>query len=134
MERQFSKPVEEGAEYDITIEAVGEKGDGIAKVEGFVIFVPGTKEGDKVKVKVEKVLRKFAIGKVIGESEAKDVEVEEAPENPVEDEPAEEATEEAPAEEEAPEEEAPAEEATEEAPEEEFPKELPKEEEKKKKK
>jgi len=43
--------------YDVTIEGIAQKGDGIAKVEGFIIFVPGTKVGDKVTIKVEKVLR-----------------------------------------------------------------------------
>ncbi len=82
MERRFYKPVQEGKEYEVTIEAVGEKGDGIAKIEGFVVFVPGAKAGEKVKIKVDKVLRKFAIGSIIGEAEK--VEVAEAPENPVE--------------------------------------------------
>ena len=34
-------PVKVGAELDVKIEGVGEKGDGIAKVQGFVLFVPG---------------------------------------------------------------------------------------------
>ena len=41
-----SVPVNVGDEVDVKVEAVGEKGDGIAKVGGFVIFVPGTKEGE----------------------------------------------------------------------------------------
>lgn len=59
-------PVNVGDELDLTIEAVGEKGDGIAKVKGFVIFVPGTKQGESVKVKINKVLRKVGFGEVIG--------------------------------------------------------------------
>ncbi|PIN78502.1 deoxyribonuclease, partial [Candidatus Woesearchaeota archaeon CG10_big_fil_rev_8_21_14_0_10_34_8] len=34
-------PVQVGEELDVTIEAVGEKGDGVAKKNGFVLFVPG---------------------------------------------------------------------------------------------
>ncbi|MDP6294220.1 MAG: TRAM domain-containing protein, partial [Candidatus Woesearchaeota archaeon] len=49
-------PVSVGEEIDVTIEAVGEKGDGIAKKEGFVLFVPGVKEGDQVRIKITKVL------------------------------------------------------------------------------
>ena len=45
-------PVKEGEVYDVEILSIGEKGDGFAKVQGFVIVVPGTKKGDKVKVKV----------------------------------------------------------------------------------
>ena len=59
-------PVNVGDELDLTIEAVGEKGDGIAKVKGFVIFVPGTKQGEIVKVKINKVLRKVGFGEVVG--------------------------------------------------------------------
>ncbi len=61
-------PVHVGEEVDVKIEAVGEKGDGIAKVKGFVIFVPNTKAGDEVKVKITKVLRKVGFGEVVGTS------------------------------------------------------------------
>jgi predicted RNA-binding protein with TRAM domain len=54
-------PVLEGAVHDVTIEGIAREGDGIARIQGFVIFVPGTKVGDHVKIKIEKVLRKFAI-------------------------------------------------------------------------
>ena len=59
-------PIEEGEELDVTIEAVGEKGDGIAKAKGFVIFVPGGKQGDNVRVRVTKVLRNFSFGEIVG--------------------------------------------------------------------
>lgn len=61
-------PVEVGHELDIKIEAVGEKGDGVAKVKGFVLFVPGTKEGDNVRVKVTKVLRNMGFAEVVGDA------------------------------------------------------------------
>ena len=61
-------PVNVGDEIDVKIEAVGEKGDGIAKKEGFVLFVPNTKEGQEVKIRVTKVLRKVGFAEVVGES------------------------------------------------------------------
>lgn len=61
-------PVKVGEELDIRIEAVGEKGDGIAKKNGFVLFVPNTKEGDNVKIKVTKVLRRVGFAEVVGPS------------------------------------------------------------------
>ncbi|MFT4297960.1 MAG: TRAM domain-containing protein, partial [Candidatus Woesearchaeota archaeon] len=64
---RFAPPVREGEELDLNIEAVGEKGDGIAKKEGFVIFVPNTQVGQNARVKVTKVLRKVAFGEVVGE-------------------------------------------------------------------
>ncbi len=54
-------PVKVGESYDVSIDDIAKEGDGIARVQGFVIFVPQTKVGDKVKIKVNKVMRKFAI-------------------------------------------------------------------------
>ncbi|HIH38227.1 TRAM domain-containing protein [Candidatus Woesearchaeota archaeon] len=62
-------PVRVGEEVDVRIEAVGGKGDGIAKIQGFVIFVPGTNEGDEVRVKVNKVLNKVGFGEVVGKAQ-----------------------------------------------------------------
>ena len=62
-----SVPINEGDEFEVKIEAVGEKGDGIAKKDGFVIFVPNTKEGDEVKIRVTRVLRRVGFGEVVGE-------------------------------------------------------------------
>ncbi|MFP4403347.1 MAG: TRAM domain-containing protein [Candidatus Woesearchaeota archaeon] len=61
-------PVKQGEELDVTIETVGEKGDGIAKKDGFVLFIPNVKAGDKVKIKVNKVLKKVGFAEVIGKS------------------------------------------------------------------
>ena len=60
-------PVSDGEELDVKIEAVGEKGDGIAKKDGFVLFIPNTKQGDEVRVKITRVLPKVGFAEVIGE-------------------------------------------------------------------
>jgi predicted RNA-binding protein with TRAM domain len=65
--RSFA-PIQVGQELDVKIEAVGEKGDGIAKVKGFVIFVPNTKAGEDVKIRITKVSKKVGFGEVIGGS------------------------------------------------------------------
>ena len=52
---------------DVKIEAVGEKGDGIAKKDGFVLFVAGTKQGDEVRIRVTRVLQKVGFAEVSGE-------------------------------------------------------------------
>tara|TARA_Y100000310_G_scaffold167610_2_gene167538 strand:- start:21093 stop:21479 length:387 start_codon:yes stop_codon:yes gene_type:complete len=67
--RRSFAPVNVGDVIDLKIEAVGEKGDGIAKIKGFVIFVPGVKEGDEVKVKITKVLQKVGFGEVVGDTD-----------------------------------------------------------------
>lgn len=65
-EQRTFAPVKVGEELDVKIEAVGEKGDGIAKKNGFVLFIPGVKEGDEVKIRVTKVLRKVGFAEVVG--------------------------------------------------------------------
>jgi len=64
-------PVSVGEELDVKIEAVGEKGDGIAKKNGFVLFVPNVKEGDEVRIRVTKVLRKVGFAEKIGDATGK---------------------------------------------------------------
>jgi len=91
---RFEKPVKIGEEYDIEIKEVGSRGDGIARVKNFVIFVPDTKKGDKCKVKITQVRRRFAIAEKIGEAEKVEEAVEEV-EKEVKEEPKE-ATEEEP--------------------------------------
>ncbi|MDK2947757.1 MAG: hypothetical protein PWQ63_917 [Methanolobus sp.] len=61
---QSNAPVEAGESYDVTIEDIAREGDGIARVSGFVVFVPETKVGDEVTIKVTKVLSKFAFGEL----------------------------------------------------------------------
>jgi predicted RNA-binding protein with TRAM domain len=68
-QRQFA-PVKVGDEIDVKIEAVGEKGDGIAKVQGFVLFVPGVKEGEECKIRITRVLRKVGFAEKIGVGKA----------------------------------------------------------------
>ena len=68
--RQNFAPVKVGDELDVKIEAVGEKGDGLAKKDGFVLFVPSTKQGDQVRIKVTRVLAKVGFAEVVGKGEA----------------------------------------------------------------
>jgi predicted RNA-binding protein with TRAM domain len=58
-------PVELGQEYEGEIEDISRRGDGIAKIEGFVIFVPDTKKGEHVKFKITKIGRKFAVVEIV---------------------------------------------------------------------
>ena len=58
-------PVKVGERYKVRIEALGKGGDGIARIEGFVVFVPKTKIGDEVEIVINSVKQKFAFGEVI---------------------------------------------------------------------
>lgn len=66
-QRRFRhSPVKVGEQYDVTIEAISNRGDsGVAKIEGFVIFVPETKVNEKVKVKITKVGNGYATAELV---------------------------------------------------------------------
>src|SRR5271155_868437 len=61
----LKKPVEVGKEYNVTISDTSRRGEGIAKIDGFVIFVPGTKMGQSTRIKVTQVSERFANGQVV---------------------------------------------------------------------
>jgi predicted RNA-binding protein with TRAM domain len=61
-ERSFGgpKPVEIGKEYDVQVTELSRQGDGIARIQGFVIFVKKSKVGEKTRIKVVNVGQRFA--------------------------------------------------------------------------
>ncbi len=59
------KPIKPGDELEVEIEAVASQGDGIAKKDGFVIFIKGAKVGEKVKIRVTEVKARFGIGEIV---------------------------------------------------------------------
>ncbi len=59
-------PVEPGEIRYVEIEDLGKQGDGIARVErGYVIIVPDTEVGERVKIEVSEVKSNFAVGEVL---------------------------------------------------------------------
>jgi predicted RNA-binding protein with TRAM domain len=58
-------PVELGEELEVEITELSPKGEGIAKNQGFVIYVADAKLGDRVKVKITRVTDKAANAQVI---------------------------------------------------------------------
>ena len=59
-------PVDEGEVREVTIEAVGDQGDGIAKVErGYVVIVPGGQPGDEPTVEIEQVQENVAFASIV---------------------------------------------------------------------
>ena len=65
----FNKPVEVGKEYNVSISEVSRRGDGIAKIDGFVVFVAGSKQGQNVRIKITQVNERFASAQVVQSSE-----------------------------------------------------------------
>ena len=54
-----------GEVYEVMIQDVGSRGDGIARRGSYIIYIPGTAKGSMVKIKVEKVSGTRAFGRVV---------------------------------------------------------------------
>ena len=65
------KPVKVGEEYDVEINEIGSKGDGIARVKNFVVFVENSKKGEKARIKIREVHNKYAVADKVESKEQK---------------------------------------------------------------
>lgn len=59
------KPVAVGDVVDAMVESQSGQGDGIAKVNGFVVFVRGARKGESCKVRITDVKRTYATGEAV---------------------------------------------------------------------
>ncbi|MEM3464479.1 MAG: TRAM domain-containing protein [Candidatus Bathyarchaeia archaeon] len=59
------RPVRENQELEVVIDDIGSRGDGIARIQSFLIFVPNAKVGERVKVRILSVGEKFAVAEKI---------------------------------------------------------------------
>ena len=57
-------PVEKGKTYEVEIRSLGSGGEGVGSYEGFAVFVPGALPGEKARVFMEEVKKKYARGRV----------------------------------------------------------------------
>lgn len=60
------KPVKVGEELEVTVTELSKKGDGVTRVQGYVIFIPNAKRGQQVKIKITTIRPNFAIGELLG--------------------------------------------------------------------
>lgn len=58
-------PVELGEELEVDVSELSPKGEGIAKVQGLVVYVSKTKVGDHVKIKITRITGKTANAEII---------------------------------------------------------------------
>lgn len=58
-------PVEKNEDYIMTIDNMGYEGEGVGKIDNFTVFVAGAIIGEKVKVKIVKISKSFAFGKLL---------------------------------------------------------------------
>lgn len=59
-------PVEKGETLEVEIEDVGDQGDGIARIgPGYIVFVPDTEIGDRVRIEITQARDNFAFAEVL---------------------------------------------------------------------
>ena len=65
-ENTRAPPVEPGDQREVTIDSLGDQGDGIAKVDrGYVVIVPGARPDDEVTVEIEEARENVAFARVL---------------------------------------------------------------------
>ena len=62
------KPVEVGEEYGVDIQELSRRGEGIARIKGLATFIPNTKPGDHLKVRITRIGRRHAEARAITEA------------------------------------------------------------------
>ena len=62
---RLTAPVRAGDLLEVDIVDTGSEGDGIARIEGFTVFVPGAEEGETVRIRVEDVKPRFAFAQPV---------------------------------------------------------------------
>lgn len=72
------KPVESGKEYDVQVTEISRKGDGVARIQGFIVFVKGGRVGQKTRVRVTHVGDRFATAETIDGGEQQQAEQQQA--------------------------------------------------------
>jgi predicted RNA-binding protein with TRAM domain len=58
-------PVEMGKEYEVDITETSRQGEGIARIQGFVVFVANAKPQDHVKIKITRIGRRAANAEIV---------------------------------------------------------------------
>lgn len=58
-------PIEKNKQYIVDIIDYGFNGEGIAKINGFTIFIPNAIKGEKIKIQIVKILSSHGFGKII---------------------------------------------------------------------
>ncbi len=62
---KFVIPVIKNEDYIMTIDNMGYEGEGVGKIDNFTVFVAGAIVAEKVKIKIVKISKSFAFGKLL---------------------------------------------------------------------
>ncbi len=61
----MAKPIKKGETTNIEIIDLNFRGQGVGKIDNYVIFINNALPGDKVKIKISKAISKYAVGEVV---------------------------------------------------------------------
>jgi 23S rRNA (uridine2552-2'-O)-methyltransferase len=64
---RVTAPVSEGDERDAVVDDVGSEGDGVVKIDGYTVFVPGVETGDTVRIRITDVKSDYGFAEVVDE-------------------------------------------------------------------
>lgn len=62
---RLTGPVRPGEELEVTVVDVGSEGDGVARIDGFTVFVPDADVGETVRVRITDVKPRFAFSEPV---------------------------------------------------------------------
>ena len=58
-------PVKKNDELTLDILSLGSEGQGVGRVDGYAVFVPGALAGERVRVHIIKTTARYAVGKLL---------------------------------------------------------------------
>ncbi len=61
----INTPVEKNKDYVVKIDNLGYEGEGVGRINNFTIFVPAALPGEEVEVRIIKVNKNFAFGRLL---------------------------------------------------------------------
>ncbi|MFA1609578.1 23S rRNA (uridine(2552)-2'-O)-methyltransferase [Halobellus rubicundus] len=67
---RVTAPVSEGDELDVVVDDVGSEGDGVVKIDGYTLFVPGVETGESVRIRVDDVKANYGFAEVLNGDDA----------------------------------------------------------------
>lgn len=60
-------PVKVGEKRSVKIESKGEKGDGVVKINGYIVFIPEAEPEKKYDIEITKTFPRFGFAKILNE-------------------------------------------------------------------
>lgn len=57
--------LKEGDEHEVIIKDIGKRGDGVAYIGKYIVYIPGAVKGSQVKVKIDKISGTMAFGRIV---------------------------------------------------------------------